>query len=198
MHVPATISRMPPERERALVAEARLDGGAFEELYDFYLPRIYGFIYRRIREQSVAEDLTATTFERALKAVHRTAFRNEPFGGWLYRVASNAVVDHARHGRRLVPLHGYGPGDRHFGREAGADPAADAFAAAIERDELRRALERLPEAHRRVLVLRFLDDLEPEELSAVLGCSRGTLAVKVHRAVRALESALARESRDAA
>jgi hypothetical protein len=61
MELPVTVTRMSPEREHALVAQARSGGAAFEELYDFYLPRIYGFIYRRVQERSVAEDLTATT-----------------------------------------------------------------------------------------------------------------------------------------
>ncbi|OGN82593.1 MAG: hypothetical protein A2X23_01500 [Chloroflexi bacterium GWC2_73_18] len=193
---------MSPDRERALVARARRDGAAFGELYDFYLPRIHGFIARRVGERSVSEDLTATTFERALEAVRRDDFRNDSFGGWLYRVAANAVVDHARRRRRLVPLgDGADPGERDGHGPLAADPpdtAADAFAAALERDELRRALVRLPEAHRRVLVLRFFDDLDVDELCGVLGCSRRTFAVKLHRALRALRGALMQETTDAA
>jgi RNA polymerase sigma-70 factor (ECF subfamily) len=192
----AALSRMSVERERDLVEVARADGGAFGELYDFYLPRIYGFIHRRVRDRSVAEDLTATTFERALQAVRRTDLRNESFGGWLYRVASIVVVDHFRHDRGLVPLDGH-RADGSSSRES-HDPAADGFAASLDRDELRRALERLPENHRRVLVLRFFDDLDADEMCAVLGCSRGNLAVKVHRALRALQGLLREGSLNAA
>lgn len=56
--------RMSPDRERALVARAREDWAAFGELYDSSLPRIHAFIYRRVRERSVAEDLTSMTFQR--------------------------------------------------------------------------------------------------------------------------------------
>ena len=85
---------MDRDRERTLVDRARSDAAAFGELYDFYLPRIYGFTFRRVQERSVAEDVTATTFQRALEAVRQRDFRNDAFGGWLYRVAANAVVDH--------------------------------------------------------------------------------------------------------
>jgi RNA polymerase sigma-70 factor, ECF subfamily len=199
MELPVTVTRMAPEREHVLVEQARADGSAFGELYDFYLPRVYGFIYRRVQERSVAEDLTATTFERALQAVRRRDFRNESFGGWLYRVASNAVVDHARHGRRLVPLADDGL-PQSAGRIAGspAEAPAEAFAAALDRDEVRRALWLIPETHRRVLVLKFFDDLDIDELCAVLGCSRPALAVKVHRALRALRGAIAEGTTDAA
>lgn len=184
---------MAAERERALVARARADGCAFGELYDFYLPRIYGFIYRRVQERSVAEDLTSLTFERALETVRRDDFRNESFGGWLYRVASNAVVDHVRRDRRYLPLP---DGDD---AEEPTDGATEAFAAALaDRDELRRALLRLPERHRELLVLKFYDDLDNADIADLVGCSRETLAVRLHRALRALRAVIAQENADVA
>ena len=176
-------TRMDPARERELVGRAGSDAGAFGELYDFYLPRIYGFVHRRTRERTVTEDLTATTFERALTALRGGGFRNEAFGGWLYRVAGNAVIDHVRAARRVADG---APVDV-------ADPATDALAAAIDQDALRSAMARLSETHRRVLALRFYDDLDPEEAGAVLGCSRRTFAVKLHRALGALRAAMATE-----
>lgn len=186
-------SRLDPERERALVARSRSDGAAFGELYDFYLPRIHGFIARRVGERSVAEDLTAATFERALNAVRRDDFRNDAFGAWLYRVATNVVVDHVRSGRRTVRLGADGePGP------IGDERAARMLEAAVERDELRRAMGRLAEHHRRALALRFVDDLDADEAAAVMGCSRATFAVRLHRALTALRGAMAREAIDAA
>lgn len=196
-------SRMDPDRERDLVARAAADPAAFGELYDFYLPRIYGFVFRRMGDRTFAEDLTATTFERALAALRGGTFRNESFGGWLYRVAANAVVDHVRRQRRSVRI----VADRTASDESGPDSgngelgddrALAALAASLDRLELRRALLLLPEPQRRLLVLRFLDDLTTDELCAVLGCTRGALAVRLHRALRALRSALNGESTDAA
>lgn len=182
---------MPAERERALVARAREEAAAFAELYDFYMPRVYGFVYRRVRDRCAAEDLTSVTFQRALENVRRSDFRNECFGGWLYRVASNAVVDHVRRDRRHVPI-------ADLEDEVPADLALDGLAAALDRDQLRRALKALPDNHREVIVLRFYDDLDGPEMCAVLGCSRETLAVRLHRALRALRVAVARESADVA
>jgi RNA polymerase sigma-70 factor (ECF subfamily) len=196
-------TRMDPARERALVARARADSAAFGELYDFYLPRIFGFVARRVEDRSVAEDLTATAFERALGAVRGVNFENASFGGFLYRVAFNAVVDHARRARQTIPLSVRASdldddAERDGSERIGDDAAAGAFTAAIERDALRRAIRRLPGHHQQVLALRYFDGLEPQELSVALGCSRQTLAVKVHRALRALRAELEREAIDAA
>jgi RNA polymerase sigma-70 factor (ECF subfamily) len=179
-------SRMDRDRERTLVDRARSDAAAFGELYDFYLPRIYGFVFRRVQERSVAEDLTAATFQRALETLRHREFRNDAFGGWLYKVAANAVIDHVRRGSRLTHLDGTD------------GSSGDAFAAALDRDELRSALERLAPGHRQVLALRFYDDLDAGEASAILGCSRATFAVRLHRAIAALRGAMAQEATDAA
>jgi RNA polymerase sigma-70 factor (ECF subfamily) len=183
---------MAADRERALVVRAREDGAAFAELYDFYLPRVYGFVYRRVQDRCVAEDLTSMTFQRALENVRRSEFRNDSFGGWLYRVASNVVVDHVRRDRRYISM---GEID---GREEPGDLALDALAAALDRDQLQRAMRQLSNNHREVLVLRFYDDLDVPEICAVLGCSREALAVRLHRALRALRLAVAKESVDVA
>lgn len=200
-------TRMDPAREQALVARARADVAAFGELYDWYLPRIHGFIARRVEDRAVTEDLTATTFERALGAIRRADFRNESFGGFLYRVAANAIVDNARRSRWTVPLgtragdYADLDGDERAGRDdatLGDDAATRAFASALDRDVLRRALLQLPEAHRRVIVLKYFDGLELDELCAALGCSRATFAVKLHRALRALRATMTVETTDAA
>jgi RNA polymerase sigma-70 factor, ECF subfamily len=187
---PSSASRMAPEQERALVSAARTDPRAFAGLYDYYMPRIYGFIYRRVQERSVAEDITATTFQRGLEALRRDTFRNDAFGGWLYRVAANAVVDHVRAGSRVVRMDDTAP--------AADEPSLEAFTASIERDELRGALHRLPEPHRRVLLLKFFDDLDTEEICVLLGCTRQTFAVKLHRAIAALRGLMLSEATDAA
>jgi RNA polymerase sigma-70 factor, ECF subfamily len=203
MAIDASTTRMESAREQVLVAGARADAAAFGELYDFYLPRIYGFIARRVEDRAVAEDLTSTTFERALGAVRRDDFRNASFGGFLYRVAANAVVDHARRSRRTIPLGVRASDldeddDRPVAESIGDERATRAFAAAIDRDTLRRALVRIPDVHRKVIVLKYFDGLETDELCAALGCSRQTLAVKLHRALRALRAAIDQEATNAA
>lgn len=198
-----TRSRMDPERERGLVVRARTDAQAFGELYDYYLPRVYGFVARRVGDRAVAEELTTTTFQRGLETVRAGSLRNDAIGGWLYRVAANAIVDRARRGEQEVPS-GVRASDLAEpdaeGRAAlvGDEVATTAFAAALDRDELRRALGRLTEAQRRIVVLKFFDDLSPSELCAAIGVSPATLNVRLDRALRALHLALAGKGSHAA
>jgi RNA polymerase sigma-70 factor (ECF subfamily) len=177
---------MDRDRERSLVDRARSDSAAAGELYDFYLPRVYGFVLRRVQEPSVAEELTAMTFQRALETVRTREFRNGTFGAWLFRVAANAVVDRLHPGERVVSL------------VMSDGPVGDAFAAALDRDELGTAIAHLSGQQRDAIILRFYDDLNADEAAAVLGCSRTTFAVRLRAAIGALVGVSNSEATDAA
>jgi RNA polymerase sigma-70 factor (ECF subfamily) len=182
---------MDVDQERSLVAASRSDPNAFGQLYDFYAPRILGFIYRRVGDYSVAEDLTSVTFQRAFENVRRASFRNQSFGGWLYRVASNAVCDHYRRNRTISLT-------RLLDRDDPSEQCGDILAGALDRDEIRRGLYAVHEMHREVLILRYFDDLDADEICVVLGCSKETLYGKLQRALRALRTAIVKESADVA
>lgn len=198
-----TGSRMDLERERGLVVRARTDAEAFSELFDFYLPRVYGFVARRIDDRATAEEITAITFQRGLETIRSGTIRNDAFGGWLYRVAASAIVDRARRAERDLPL-GVRAGDLDEPdvevRQplVGDEVATAEFAAALDREQHRTALRRLTEPQRRILVLKFFDDLSTPELCIALGVSAGTLAIRLQRALRALHQAVAGKGTHAA
>jgi RNA polymerase sigma-70 factor (ECF subfamily) len=189
-------SRMDPERERGLVVRARVDAEAYGVLYDHYLPRVYGFVARRTTDRTAAEEITTICFQRGLETIQAGAMRTEALGGWLFRVAAQAIVDRARRpaagepaGVRAADL--VEPGNERAEPLVGDEVATNLFAAALDRDDLRAALRRLTEPQRRVVVLKYLDDLTDAELCGALGVSATQLSVRVERALRALNAALA-------
>jgi len=187
-------SRLDPERERGIVVRARTDAEAYGTLYDYYLPRVYGFVARRVADRAAAEAITASTFQRGLEAIQSATLKTETLGGWLFRVAASAVVDQGRHADAAVPAGVRGgdlaePDAYHDRPLVGDDVATTAFAAAIDRDEVRGALRRISEAQRRLIVLKYFDELSDLELCGALGISAATLAVRLERSLRALHAA---------
>src|SRR4030067_1139614 len=90
------IERMEPARERELVESARTSPEAFSEIYEFYLPLIYRYLLRRTGSVETAEDLTAACFEKALRHLDGFQWKDVSFSAWLYRIATNTLVDHYR------------------------------------------------------------------------------------------------------
>src|SRR5687768_11989637 len=81
-------------REQALVEAAKKDPSRFAALYEAHFERIYAFVAHRVRDRSVAEDLTAEVFRHALAAIGGFEWRGVPFTAWLYRIAANEIADH--------------------------------------------------------------------------------------------------------
>src|SRR5215207_568961 len=88
---------MDDETLDRLVAEAKAgDRDAFGRIFDAYVGPIHRFIASRVYSPSDAEDLTQLVFVKALEALPRYEARGIPFGGWLFRLARNCVIDHVR------------------------------------------------------------------------------------------------------
>ena len=96
---------MDDETLDRLVAEAqRGDREAFGRIFDAYAGPIHRFIASRVNRPSDAEDLTQLVFVKALEALPRYEARGIPFGGWLFRLARNAIIDQIRTRRDHLPL----------------------------------------------------------------------------------------------
>ena len=93
------------QEEHDLIRRAQeYDPAAFGAIYERYYNGVYKYIYYRVGDQGLAEDLTMEVFVKALEAIEGFTFRGVPFSAWLYRIASNLVTDRWRQskGRRAV------------------------------------------------------------------------------------------------
>ena len=161
----------------------------FARLYEEYLPRILNYMRLRVDEESLAEDLTALTFERALTAWG--GLRSQAaFGGWLFRIAHNTVVEYYRGRQRILPL------------DSLTDVRSDdvSVEGRMERAEelvvLREALRVLPEREQEVIVLKFIGGLGNQEIGQAIGLRAGHVAVLLYRALRKMRAELEKERDD--
>ena len=184
----ASDPRSPSSDEAALVARARTDPAAFGSLYRCYVERIYAFAYRRTWSREAAEDVTAATFERALRHIERFDASGAGFGPWLFRIAANELVDHYRREGRTRSDRG----QRGLHVLAG-HPVEDDLDG-IEREhevrEMIEALGTLRPRYQQALTLRYLAGVSADEAAEAMGCSKAVLAVTLHRALGALRRAV--------
>ncbi|HXN57139.1 MAG TPA: sigma-70 family RNA polymerase sigma factor, partial [Candidatus Angelobacter sp.] len=175
---------MPEFEERELVERAKQDPDAFGALYDRYFPQIYRFAYSRVRDQSLAEDVTSEVFFKALRNIKRYTYSGHPFSSWLYQITLNAVADHYR------GLHGEVDLEEGSSLPSTAPAVVDEV---VRRDRSRRiwaAIDQLPRQQRAAMVLKFSEDRKIEEIAQILGKSSGAVKLLLHRAVERLRREL--------
>ena len=90
--------------ERLVGAAQQGDPEAFGALFDHFYGPVYRYVAARVGRPSDAEDLAQLVFVKALEALPRYEERGVPFGGWLFRLARNVVIDHVRTRREHVTL----------------------------------------------------------------------------------------------
>jgi RNA polymerase sigma-70 factor (ECF subfamily) len=168
--------------DTTLLARARAnDEHAIAELYDQYAPAIYAYVYRRVGEQRLAEDLTADVFVRALEALRKNQFAHTSLIAWLYRLAHNRVIDHYRRRRPQVELP-----EQH--------PAPDDVSEITHRralqSKVRAALHQLTDDQQQVLALRFGEGKTAGETARLLNKTEEAVRALQHRSLAALRRLL--------
>ena len=187
----------PYSDEAALVEQAKGDPVAFGALYDRYVDRLYGYALRETGDVAAAQDITAATFEKALRHLGRFRWREMGLAPWLYRIARNEIVQQYRRNRRLDPLdtaadEAPGPKQR---LDRDARPIEAAVLSSERNRDLHEALARLSAADREILTLRFLEQLPTEDVAHILECSRDNVYVRLHRALGRLREQLAAQEK---
>jgi RNA polymerase sigma-70 factor (ECF subfamily) len=177
-----------PVSEESLIVRAQQgEAEALAQLYEAHAPAVFRYIYFRVRDRHIAEDITADVFVRMVEALPHFELRGLPFAAWLFRVAHDRVVDH--HRRAAVRRPEVLP-DTLVDAEANTEAAAlqtHSNAALIDR------LSELTDEQQAVLQLRFIEGYSLEQTAAALAKTQGAVKALQHRALRQLARWLDRE-----
>jgi len=156
-------------------------------LYRELFPAVFGFVRFRVGDTYLAEDLTATVFERALAKLANVR-EPERVRAWLFTIARNAVTDERRRQRPATNLD-----DADLLEHLWVDSPESQ---ALDRDDWRRLvgyLAELDDRDREILGLRFAAGLTNREVGEVVRLSEANVAQIVHRAVVKLRRRFANE-----
>ena len=156
-----------PDSELVVRAKAG-DEAAFTQIYERYAMAIYRYVYFRLGEPELAEDIQAEVFLRMLEGIHRYEDRGWPISAWLYRIARDRTIDMMRRRRKRpqMPLESWG---------GLCDGPEYSVGEQLEYEELTRTLQDLTEDQRRVIQIGnacFDSVIEPLEAQFRFG---GTL-----------------------
>jgi RNA polymerase sigma-70 factor (ECF subfamily) len=174
--------------EESLLQRAKQhDEAALGELYDRYAPRIYAYVYRRVGNAHLAEDLTGDVFLRVIQAIQSSHVWQTSFRAWLYRIAHNRVVDHYRRQPQA-------PETALDDVLVAAQDDPDATVAQLlSHQRLGAALHQLTPDQQQVLALRFGEGFTARETAEVVDKTVGAVEALQHRALAALRRILEQE-----
>ncbi len=158
------------------------DPSAVGVLFDNHQEAIYRFIWVRVRDHHVAEDLTGEVFMRMVAELPRYENRSLPFRAWLYRIAYNLIVDSYRANRHYASV----PFDQADEIIHPTEPLDEMTEQSLTTERVQQALDILDPAQREVVELRFLAGLSLKEAAATLNKTVSAVKALQHRGLHAL------------
>ncbi|HTB68803.1 MAG TPA: sigma-70 family RNA polymerase sigma factor [Steroidobacteraceae bacterium] len=151
----------------------------WEAVYTEQLPRVYNFLRYRLGNETLAQDLTSRTFEKAWRDRHRYRRDIAQFSTWLLQIARNVAVDYYRTRHEHAPL------------EAAAEVPADGTPEeeAVIRSNFARLsvlTAQLADRERELLALKYGAGATNRAIAEVTGLSESNVGTILHRAVQIL------------
>lgn len=160
----------------------KLDAEVIGAVYDRYFPDVYRFVFYRLNDEQVAEDISSDVFVRLLEAVHKGHGPQTNLKGWLLATASHAVADHLRRAYRR-PTEVLSDGM--------PDASAPSLTEEVDRrervDSVRWAYDRLTVDQQNVLALRFGDGYSLDETAIAMQKNVNAIKALQFRALAALQ-----------
>jgi RNA polymerase sigma-70 factor (ECF subfamily) len=162
------------------------DSEAFGLIYDRYLETVFRFVYFRVGNRQLAEDLTSDTFLRALRRIGSFTWQGRDLGAWLVTIARNLVADHFKSGRYRLEIT---TGDVLDTDKEDRGPEGTPETVVVDHITnvtLLTAVKRLNPEQQECIVLRFLLGFSVAETAQAMGKNDGAIKALQYRAVRAL------------
>jgi RNA polymerase sigma-70 factor, ECF subfamily len=165
----------------------RGDRDAFRALFEKHKDRVYSVALRYSGETAAAQDIAQDTFLKLFSAIG--SFRGDSgFESWLYRLVVNRCFDQKRKSRRLMPLV-----DEILSVMRSPDESIlDEVLRSEMSGHLGAVVASLRPEQRMVVVLRYTEGLNYDEIAEILGCSPGTIGSRLNRAHAVIARRLAR------
>ena len=160
-----------------------------------YAPQLYSAAMRMTRNSADAEDLVQETYLRAYRSFH-TFEDGTNLRAWLFRILTNTYINSYRSKQRRVQetdladvedLYLY---RRISGVDAASRSAEDTLFDLFTDDEVKAALEALPESFRMPVLLADVEEFSYKEISEMLDIPMGTVMSRIHRGRKAMQKAL--------
>ena len=157
----------------------------FSTIYDQYIDKIYRFVYLKVSSQEIAEDITSKVFLKGWEYYSKQSDIVNP-GAFLYRIASNAVIDHYREKGKMKVVSTEMAPQIVDGRTSIHESAILSSDVLI----VRSAIQNIKEEYKDIIIWHYLDGMDVKEIADIIEKPAGTVRVMLHRGLKALKDEL--------
>lgn len=153
------------QREKELILNLQQTGdfSAFAEIYKYYFPRVYNYIYKYFLNRELTEDAVSLAFEKALKNISSYNDQGYSFGAWLYKIAHNCALDSIQRSKKVTQIP--------FDYVLDSDTTEQKVTDQIEIDRLLEVIAKLPANYQEVIQLRYFEQYSIIETAEILNIS---------------------------
>ena len=178
-----------------LVAKSQKgDEKAFGEIFDYFYPKLLGYVALRVGEKEMHEDLVSDIFLKLVSKLELYAVQEGiSFSAWVFCIARNTIIDYYRQQKKFLSLdevdeNGQSLYEKYF-LETEETPEK-ILAEKRDTQEVRVILASLPNAYREVMELKYIQDFSNEEISKITGKTEGNIRIIQMRALQKLRQKL--------
>lgn len=174
------------EEERQVLEAAKRDPQAFEPLYRRYFEAIFRFVYQRLDDADIAQDLTQQTFIKALEKINKYEDRGLPFSSWLYRIALNELNQHFRSNSKNRCLNIESAGVDAMIEEMNEDRYEPYI------DKLIEVMDQLEPESQILIEMRFFEKRSFKEIGEILELTENNAKVRLYRLLDKMKMIISR------
>ena len=167
------------QTEDKLVKLAQVgDRHAFAKLYDFYLRKIYDFVFFKTMQKEQTEDIVSQVFLKAWKNIN--SYKQNSFSAWLYKIARNAVIDFYRQDKNNKNIDD-------FWDLASNDDLLSQTNNSLQLQKIKKLMVDLKSEERDIIIMRFWLDLPFKEIAQRLSKNEGAIKMSLKRTLEKIK-----------
>jgi RNA polymerase sigma-70 factor, ECF subfamily len=187
-------NKLTLNEEKNLVESAKTDKDSFSKIYEIYFNQIYYYIFHRVSDRDLTEDLTSQVFMKVLENIQKFQWRGAPFVAWVYRIASNVIANHYRTNKHLSKVDlddvSFLVIDEELSALDSLKEKEEEKENVLEYEKIKYALSKLKPKYADILSLKFFEEKSNSEISEILDIKEGNIRIRLFRALKQLKKIL--------
>ncbi len=170
------------------------DGESFGKIYDWYVDKIYRYVFLKIGSKEKTEEIAQDVFLKFWRFIRDKENKVKNVNAFLYTIAKSMIADHYRSAKGEEETISWEETMMSESEMSEEETMGDEIDINLDMEKIRNVLARLPQIYQDVIIMKFIDELDNDEIAEALGKEEGNIRVLAHRALKQLRELLLQDN----